>query len=176
MRFLPGPGLGGHCIPVDPTYLAWKMKSLNFPARFIELATEINSSMPRHVADTVAEILNEDRIAVNGSKLLILGVAYKSDVSDVRESPALDVIRLLQQKGAEIRYHDPHVRELAIDGESLKSVDLSDDVLAGADVTVIITQHGSVDYQRVVDRSQRVFDTRNATRDVTSGREKVRKL
>ena len=109
MKFLPGPGLGGHCIPVDPAYLAWKMRSLNFQARFIELATEINGQMPRHVAERINDLLNEDCIAVNGAKILILGVAYKSNVSDMRESPALDVMRLLAQKGAEIRYSDPHV-------------------------------------------------------------------
>ena len=176
MKFLPGPGLGGHCIPVDPTYLAWKMKSLNFPARFIDLATEINASMPRHVADKVAELLNEDRLPVNGSRVLILGVAYKPDVSDMRESPALDVIRLLVGRGAEVSYHDPHVPEFELDDVSYKSVDLSDDALVGADVVVIITGHGETDYDRVVARAQRVFDTRNATRDVREAREKIRKL
>ena len=176
MKFLPGPGLGGHCIPVDPSYLAWKMKSLNFPARFIELATEINGHMPEHVADRVADLLNEDRTAVNGSRILILGVAYKSDVSDMRESPALDVIRLLAEKGARIEYHDGHVPELELDGRQYKSVDLTDDALGHADLVVIITEHGSVDYANVVARSQRVFDTRNATRHVAAGREKIRKL
>jgi UDP-N-acetyl-D-glucosamine dehydrogenase len=176
MKFLPGPGLGGHCIPVDPTYLAWKMKSLNFPARFIELATEINGSMPRHVADRVADLLNEGRIAVNGSKLLVLGVAYKADVSDIRESPALDVIRLLEGKGAEIHYHDPHVGEFVLDGTTYKSTDLTDEILETADLTVIITAHSEIDYERVVARTPRVFDTRNATRDVTTGRERIRKL
>ncbi len=114
MKFQPGPGLGGHCIPVDPTYLAWKMKSLNFSARFIDTATEINGHMPEHVARTVGDLLNEDRIAVNGARILILGVAYKADVSDMRESPALDIIALLEAKGAEIRYHDPHVPEVRL--------------------------------------------------------------
>jgi len=176
MKFLPGPGLGGHCIPVDPTYLAWKMKSLNFPARFIELATEINGQMPHHVVDKIAAILNQARLAVNGSRILILGVAYKPDVSDVRESPALDVIRLLCERGGEVAYHDPHVAEVAIEDRVHKSVELSDELLAGADVVVVLTQHGAIDYQRVVDRAARVFDTRNATRDVASGREKIRKL
>jgi len=176
MKFLPGPGLGGHCIPVDPTYLAWKMKSLNFPARFIELATEINSSMPRHVTEKINDVLNEDRIAVNGSKILLLGVAYKSNVSDVRESPALDIMRLLAHRGAEIQYSDPHVRELDLDGTSLKSIDLTDDALSSADLTVVITQHAGIDYDRVVAKSHRVFDTRNATKGVKDGREKIRKL
>ncbi len=176
MKFLPGPGLGGHCIPVDPAYLAWKMKSLNFPARFIELATEINSAMPEHVVKKVADILNEDRLAVNGSRVLVLGVAYKPDVSDMRESPALDVIRLLHEKGAQVLYHDPHVAEIDVEGTTLKSVELDDEELTLADVVVIVTHHSAVDYARVVARAQRVFDTRNATRDVTRGREKIRKL
>jgi UDP-N-acetyl-D-glucosamine dehydrogenase len=176
MKFLPGPGLGGHCIPVDPTYLAWKMKSLNFPARFIELATEINGQMPQHVADKVGDLLNEGRIAVNGARILILGVAYKSDVSDVRESPALDLIRLLAGKGAEITYHDPHVPEVEVEGTPYKSVDLSDDLLELADVAVIVTRHTDTDYDRVVARSRRVYDTRNATHAVGAGREKIRKL
>ena len=176
MKFLPGPGLGGHCIPVDPTYLAWKMKSLNFPARFIDTATEINSHMPEHVARTVGDLLNEDRIAVNGARVLILGVAYKADVSDMRESPALDIIALLEAKGAEIRYHDPHVPEVQLGSGMAKSVDLTDEVLGSADVVVIVTNHSSVDYERVVAGAHRVYDTRNATRNVTLGKEKVRKL
>ena len=176
MKFLPGPGLGGHCIPVDPAYLSWKMRSLNFQARFIDLATEINGQMPRHVADRINDLLNQDRVAVNGAKILILGVAYKSNVSDMRESPALDVMRLLAQKGAELRYSDPHVREIEVDGRTHKSADLTDDLLGEVDLAVIITQHAGVDYERVVARCNRVFDTRNATRDVVTGREKVSKL
>lgn len=176
MKFQPGPGLGGHCIPVDPTYLAWKMRSLNFSARFIETATEINGHMPEYVATTVGDLLNEDRIAVNGARVLILGVAYKPDVSDVRESPALDIIQLLEAKGAEIHYHDPHVPELRIDPRTLKSEELSDECLAQADVVVIVTDHPGVDYARVVAGANRVYDTRNATRHVTDGREKIRKL
>jgi UDP-N-acetyl-D-glucosamine dehydrogenase len=176
MKFQPGPGLGGHCIPIDPTYLAWKMKSLNFPARFIELATEINGGMPEHVVDVIASILNEGRIAVNGANVLLLGVAYKPDVADVRESPALDVMRILAERGAEISYHDPLVPEVLVEGVSYKSSDLSDDRIAGADVVVILTDHGGVDYARIVDLARRVFDTRNATRDVPAAGEKVRKL
>jgi UDP-N-acetyl-D-glucosamine dehydrogenase len=176
MKFQPGPGLGGHCIPVDPTYLSWKMKSLNFPARFIDLAVEINTQMPGYVAEKVGDLLNEDRIAVNGARVLILGVAYKSNVSDMRESPALDVMRLLAAKGAEIRYSDPHIPEIAFDDRQLKSVDLTDDALASADAVVIITQHDAVDYDRVVAKAGRIYDTRNATRNVTANREKVRKL
>jgi UDP-N-acetyl-D-glucosamine dehydrogenase len=176
MRFLPGPGLGGHCIPVDPTYLSWKMKSLNFSARFIELAAEINGHMPEHVLDRITDLLNEDRLAVNGARILVLGVAYKANVSDMRESPALDVIRLLAAKGAEVSYHDPHVREIAIEGASYKSVDLGDDALSRADLVVVITDHADVDYARVAARAHRIFDTRNALRGVTAGREKIRKL
>jgi len=176
MKFLPGPGLGGHCIPVDPTYLSWKMKSLNFSARFIELATEINGHMPDHVAERVGDLLNEERLPVNGSRILVLGVAYKPDVSDMRESPALDVIKLLRGKGGNVSFHDPHVTELDLDGTTLKSVDLTDEVLSSADIVVIVTDHSGVDYGRVVHLSQRVFDTRNATKSVVEGREKIRKL
>jgi len=176
MKFLPGPGLGGHCIPVDPTYLSWKMKSLNFPARFIDLATEINGQMPEHVADRVADLLNEDRIAVNGSRILILGAAYKANVSDVRESPALDVMKLLRAKGAEIAYHDPHVPELELDGVIFKSQDLTDDLVSSQDLLVIVTDHASVDTARAVARAQRVFDTRNATKGIREGSEKIRRL
>ena len=176
MKFTPGPGLGGHCIPVDPTYLSWKMKSLDFQARFIELATEINGHMPEHVATTVGDLLNEDRVAVNGARILMIGVAYKADVSDIRESPALDVIRLLDAKGAEVSFHDPHVTELQLDGWSGKSVELSDEALASADLVVILTDHSSIDWDRVVGAAGRVYDTRNATRHVTAHTEKIAKL
>ena len=176
MKFEPGPGLGGHCIPVDPSYLSWKMKSLNFSARFIELATEINGHMPEYVASMVGDLLNEDRIALNGSNVLLLGVAYKANVSDLRESPALDVIRLLTEKGAQVSYHDPHVPEVHHDGFASKSVELTDEALTSADLVVILTSHAAVDYDRVVAKAHRVYDTRNATRGVREGREKVRKL
>ncbi|MEE2675122.1 MAG: nucleotide sugar dehydrogenase [Myxococcota bacterium] len=176
MKFLPGPGLGGHCIPVDPSYLSWKMKSLNFPARFIDLATDINSHMPEHVADRIADLLNGDRLAVNGANVLILGVAYKKDVGDLRESPALDVIKLLAEKGASLSFHDPHVRECNVEGTTYKNVDLSDEVLAAADLVVILTDHSAIDYERVVARANRVFDTRNATAAVEANREKITKL
>jgi len=176
MKFLPGPGLGGHCIPVDPSYLAWKMKSLNFPARFIELATEINSHMPEHVASRVADLLNEDRLAVNGARILILGVAYKKDVGDMRESPAVEVVRLLAGRGAEITYHDPHVRECSVDGTAYKNVELDDGVLAGSDLVVVLTDHSGIDYERVAEKAHRVFDTRNAMAHVRDHREKITKL
>jgi UDP-N-acetyl-D-glucosamine dehydrogenase len=176
MKFLPGPGLGGHCIPIDPTYLAWKMKSLNFPARFIELATEINSQMPWHVVRLVGDLLNEDRLAVNGARVLVVGVAYKPDVSDVRESPALDVIELLRAKGARVDYHDPHVPEIVLEHGSLKGVELGEEALGAADLVLILTHHRAIDWERVVRFASRVLDTRNATRDVREGREKIRKL
>lgn len=176
MKFTPGPGLGGHCIPVDPAYLSWKMKSLNFPARFIDLATEVNGSMPDHVVDRVAELLNEDRLAVNGARILILGVAYKPDVDDMRESPALDVVASLLRRGAEIRYHDPFVPECDFAGESMKSVDLTDDVLVSSDLAVILTDHSSLDYERIVRVGPRIFDTRNATKNIAHDREKITRL
>jgi UDP-N-acetyl-D-glucosamine dehydrogenase len=176
MKFLPGPGLGGHCIPVDPSYLSWKMKSLNFSARFIDLATDINGRMPEHVADRVANLLNEDRLAVNGSKVLILGVAYKRDVGDMRESPALDVIKLLAEKGAALTFHDPHVGECTVEGNVYKNQDLSDEALAAADLVVILTDHTAVDYDRVVAKTHRIFDTRNATKNVAENRERIAKL
>jgi UDP-N-acetyl-D-glucosamine dehydrogenase len=176
MKFVPGPGLGGHCIPVDPGYLSWKMKSLNFPARFIDLATDINSRMPEHVAERVGDLLNQRRLAVNGARVLILGVAYKRDVSDMRESPARDVISLLARKSARISYHDPHVKDLDVDGVSYENVDLSDEILAGADLVVILTDHTAIDYERVVAQAKRVFDTRNATAGVEENRDKITRL
>ncbi len=176
MKFLPGPGLGGHCIPVDPSYLSWKMKSLNFPARFIDLATDINSRMPEHVVDRVADLLNEDRKSVNGAKILIVGAAYKSNVGDMRESPALDVIRILAAKGAEVSYADPHVGALDVDGVRYEDVGTSDEVLAAADLTVILTDHKAFDYKNIAANAQRIFDTRNATKDLTSNLEKITKL
>jgi UDP-N-acetyl-D-glucosamine dehydrogenase len=152
------------------------MKSLNFSARFIELATEINGHMPEYVASMVGDLLNEDRIALNGSNVLLLGVAYKANVSDLRESPALDVIRLLTEKGAQVSYHDPHVPEVHHDAFASKSVELTDEALTSADLVVILTNHAAVDYDRVVAKAHRVYDTRNATRGVREGREKVRKL
>ncbi|HIF97760.1 MAG TPA: nucleotide sugar dehydrogenase [Myxococcales bacterium] len=168
MKFLPGPGLGGHCIPVDPSYLSWRMKSLNFSARFIELATEINSGMPAHVVDRVTDVLNDAGLAVNGARLLILGVAYKSDVGDMRESPAIDVISLLARKGAKISYHDPFVPECEIDQARYKCSELSDELLANSDLVLILTEHRGVDYARVVENAPRVFDTRNATKNIRS--------
>ncbi|HZJ01882.1 MAG TPA: nucleotide sugar dehydrogenase [Gemmatimonadaceae bacterium] len=163
MKFTPGPGIGGHCIPLDPHYLAWKMRTLNYKTRFIDLASEINSEMPALVVERVAQALNADRKSVNGSRILVLGVAYKKDIDDMRESPALDVISMLEEQGASVNYHDPHVVSFREDGHEHHSVELSDKELESADAVVIITDHSTIDYQRVVDLSHVVVDTRNAT-------------
>jgi UDP-N-acetyl-D-glucosamine dehydrogenase len=166
MKFTPGPGLGGHCIPVDPHYLSWKMRTLNYKTRFIELASEINSEMPFFVMGKIREGLNRLGKAVNGSKVLVLGVAYKPDIDDVRESPALDIIHLLEADGADVSYHDPYVARLEEDGETWESVPLTDVVLSGMDAAVIVTDHAGVDYGRVLELTPMVVDTRNATRDL----------
>ncbi len=163
MPFFPGPGLGGHCIPVDPLYLSWKLKSLNYTARFIELATEINAAMPIHVATRIGAILNDVKKPVRGSKILVLGVAYKKNVGDVRESPAIDIIHLLKEKGAEVEFHDPHVPVLMHAGLEMKSVPIAPRNLKGYDLVVIVTDHEVFDYERVANNAPLVFDTRNAT-------------
>ncbi|WP_353265131.1 nucleotide sugar dehydrogenase [Gemmatimonas sp.] len=173
MKFTPGPGIGGHCIPLDPHYLAWKMRTLNYKTRFIDLASEINSHMPEWVVQKVADALNEVRKAVRGSRLLVLGVAYKRDIDDVRESPALDVIRLLEERGAHVEFHDPFVHEFREDGHVRKGVELSDEMLRWADAVVVITDHKAVDYQRVVDHATLVVDTRNVTARLTPGRARI---
>lgn len=164
MPFFPGPGIGGHCIPLDPHYLAWKMKSLNFEPRFIELAGVINSSMPEFVVRRLTEILNLEGRPVRGSRVLVLGVAYKPDVPDVRESPAIDVVKLLTDHGARVSYHDPHVSRLSVDGIRLRSEPLTKAVLKGADVAVILTAHRDIDYDAVLAHAKRIFDARNALR------------
>ncbi|MBL0940814.1 MAG: nucleotide sugar dehydrogenase [Gemmatimonadaceae bacterium] len=173
MKFTPGPGIGGHCIPLDPHYLAWKMRTLNYKTRFIDLASEINSHMPEWVVQKVADALNEARKAVRGSRLLVLGVAYKRDIDDVRESPALDVIRLLEERGAHVEYHDPFVTEFREEGHTRKGVELSDEMLRWADAVVVITDHKTVDYQRVVDHATLLVDTRNVTAKLVPGRARV---
>lgn len=162
MPFYPGPGIGGHCIPLDPHYLAWKMRSMNFEPRFIELAGVINGSMPEHVVRRIADMLNRGRKPLKGSRILILGVTYKPNVSDVRESPALDVISLLREEGCQVVYHDPWAGSVEVGGMRMKSKPLSDAVLKGSDLTVILTAHSRVDYQRVLRSSKAVFDARNA--------------
>jgi UDP-N-acetyl-D-glucosamine dehydrogenase len=164
MPFYPGPGLGGHCIPIDPLYLSWKLKLLNYNARFIELASEINTSMPEYVTSKVTRALNRSRKSVNGSKILVLGVAYKKDISDIRESPALDVIRLLQLEGAEVTYSDPHAPELYMDGVNLHSQDLTPESVRGHDCVVVVTDHTGVDFDMIAREAALVVDCRNAIR------------
>jgi UDP-N-acetyl-D-glucosamine dehydrogenase len=173
MKFMPGPGIGGHCIPLDPHYLAWKMRTLNYKTRFIDLASEINSEMPALVAEKVARALNDDRKAVNGSRVLVLGVAYKKDIDDVRESPALDIIRLLEEAGADVAYHDPFVPKFRDDGHEHESVALTDEEIDRADAVVIVTDHTNVDYQRLLERSRVIVDTRNVTSKLLRGRGRV---
>ncbi len=167
MKFTPGPGIGGHCIPLDPHYLAWKMRTLNYKTRFIDLASEINSEMPALVVERVAHQLNTVRKSVNGSRVLVVGVAYKKNIDDMRESPALDVIRMLEEQGAVVAYHDPHVAKFREDGHERLSVELTDSELSSSDIVVIITDHSSIDYQRVVNLSPLLVDTRNATAGLT---------
>jgi UDP-N-acetyl-D-glucosamine dehydrogenase len=173
MKFTPGPGLGGHCIPIDPHYLSWKMRTLNYKTRFIDLASEINSEMPYFVVDKVREALNRRQQAVNGSRILLLGVAYKRDIEDVRESPAIDVLKLLAEDGAEVSYHDPFVAILEEDGVELSSTELTDELLSGVDAVLILTDHTEFDYERVVDQATVLIDARHvaprAGRDVGSG-------
>ena len=169
MAFYPGPGIGGHCIPLDPHYLSWKARQHGFDSRFISLAEEVNSRMPEHVVQLVADGLNDERKAMNGSNVLLLGVAYKKDVNDVRESPALSIIDRLRAKGANVSYHDPFVAEVNFDdahteanGEPLNSVALSDEQLEAADCVIIVTDHSNIDYQRVCRLASVIVDTRNA--------------
>jgi UDP-N-acetyl-D-glucosamine dehydrogenase len=161
-KFSPGPGIGGHCIPLDPHYLSWKMKTLNYRTRLIEVASEINAEMPEHVVEKVRDALNEHRKAVLGSRILVLGVSYKRDVGDVRESPAIDIIRLLEEQGGDVEYHDPFVPQFEVDGLVRRSVECTDEALTGADCVVIITDHTTVDYDRVARLSGLLVDTRNA--------------
>src|SRR5687767_11620058 len=178
MKFTPGPGLGGHCIPIDPLYLSWKMKSFNYNARFIELASEINTNMPRYVVSRVMEALNDRGKALKGSKVLVLGAAYKPDIDDVRESPALDVIGLLKKKGGIVQFHDPYIPHIhhETDGWYMDSVQDVMQAVRDADAVVIITNHKVYDYQAIVEHAAFVFDSRNATRTVANGLDKVVRL
>jgi UDP-N-acetyl-D-glucosamine dehydrogenase len=173
MKFTPGPGIGGHCIPLDPHYLAWKMRTLNYKTRFIDLASEINSQMPAFVVEKVVLALNDERKALNGSRALVVGVAYKRDVEDVRESPALDIMRLLASHGADVVYHDPHIPTLREDGHEWPSVPLTRDEVEAADVVVIVTDHRTIDYQMIVDGASLIVDTRNATRKCVRTRARI---
>ena len=166
MPFYPGPGLGGHCIPVDPFYLSWKVKEVGFEARFIELAGHVNGAMPHYVVDKITDALNSQSKAVRGASVLLLGISYKRDIEDMRESPALDVMAVLQQKGARVSYHDPYVPALAgrdwPGGIDLSSVPLTPDALASADCAVILTDHRTIDWSSVVRQARLIVDTRNA--------------
>lgn len=164
MKFTPGPGLGGHCIPIDPLYLSWKLKTLDYTARFIELASEVNTSMPRYWVQKVADALNDRSKAVRGSTILVLGVAYKKDVSDVRESPALDIIHLLREKGANVIFHDPHVASIRIEDERLHGISDLAKGMAQADCVIVATDHSNYDWALVKAHAPLLIDTRNAVR------------
>ncbi len=177
MPFYPGPGLGGHCIPIDPHYLSWKLKSLNYLARFIELAGDINSHMPEYVVDRIGAYLNEKfSKSFAKSKILLLGMAYKRNIKDVRESPALDVMKLLENKGARVSFNDPFVDDIEWNGGRMSSKKLSEAALKSADLVVILTDHSVYDYKWIVNNSKAVFDTRNATKNVRSNRSKIELL
>ena len=173
MKFTPGPGLGGHCIPIDPLFLSWKLKSLNYTARFIDLASEINIGMPRYVVGKVQEALNNQHKAINDSKILVLGAAYKPDIDDVRESPALDVIGLLEQSGAEVSYHDPFIPELHHENVDLSSVPDLMKAVESVDCVVIITNHSQYDYAAIHKKAKCVMDARNALGKLGKGDPKV---
>jgi len=181
MPFYPGPGIGGHCIPLDPHYLSWKARQHGFDSKFISLAEQVNSGMPEYVSELVREALNDDKKAVNGSKILILGVAYKKDIDDMRESPALSIIDLLRANGADVVYHDSFVPEVTFDhaytigdGDPLQNQELTDELISSSDCAVICTEHTTVDYDRVCSLAKVVVDTRNAlskdTRDCSKAR------
>ena len=176
MPFYPGPGLGGHCIPIDPVYLSWRARANGFEPRFIDLATAVNAAMPGHVISRIGEALNRHRKSLNGSKVLIMGVAYKADVSDTRESPAVEIVRRLRASGATVTYHDPLVPELREDDPPLKSLPLTAKLVKDQDAVVIVTDHRSIDYGWLVRHATLVVDTRNATRGIRRGRDKIVKL
>ncbi|HHE46138.1 MAG TPA: nucleotide sugar dehydrogenase [Bacteroidetes bacterium] len=176
MPFYPGPGLGGHCIPVDPSYLSWKLRALKYRTRFIELATEINSTMPEYVLRLAMTALNDEKKALKGSKVLLLGVAYKRDIDDLRESPALDVLRLLDDIEADIAYTDPHVPMLNHGSSVYECVELTPTLLSDQDIVIIITDHTAIDYNEVCRHARLVLDTRNATRNVISPAARIVKL
>jgi UDP-N-acetyl-D-glucosamine dehydrogenase len=178
MKFTPGPGLGGHCIPIDPLYLSWKMKAFNYNARFIELASEINANMPRYVVSRVLEAMNDRSKTLKGSKVLVLGVAYKPDIDDVRESPAMDVIGLLKQKGAIVQYHDPYIAHIhhEYDGWEMDSIPDLMDAVKASDAVIIVTNHRVYDYAGIIDAAEFVFDSRNALGKLAKNNPKVERL
>jgi len=174
MPFYPGPGLGGHCIPIDPLYLSWKLKTLDYRARFIELADEVNSAMPSHVIMLIADALNARRASINGARILLLGVAYKKDIDDLRESPALDIYDALRKRGARVSYHDPHIPDFIYEGGRVRSTPLTLARLRAQDCVVILANHSAIDYRRVVANAALVVDTRNATRGIKRARNIVK--
>lgn len=176
MKFSPGPGLGGHCIPIDPLFLSWKLRSLNYTARFIDLASEINTGMPRYVVSKVQEALNDRGKALKGSRVLVLGAAYKPDIDDVRESPALDVIGLLEQGGAAVSYHDPYIPELDHENVHLTSVPDLMEAVSEADCVVIVTNHSDYDYQAIYENASCIMDSRNALGEIARDDPKVVRL
>ncbi|MFZ5819971.1 MAG: nucleotide sugar dehydrogenase [Chloroflexota bacterium] len=178
MKFTPGPGLGGHCIPIDPLYLSWKMKALNYNARFIELASEINTNMPRYVVGRILEAMNDRGKTLKGSKVLVLGVAYKPDIDDVRESPALDVIGLLQKKGAQVEYHDPYISHIhhEYDGWHMDSIKEVMQGVKEADAVVVVTNHKVYDYKAILEAAKFIFDARNALGKLAKNNPKVERL
>ncbi|MCF7956292.1 MAG: nucleotide sugar dehydrogenase [Phycisphaerae bacterium] len=174
--FYPGPGLGGHCIPIDPFYLTWKARQYGMPTRFIELAGEINTDMPNYVVSRMMDALNDKKKSVKGSKILVLGLAYKKDIDDVRESPSLELIELLKEKGAKVDYNDPYIPQTHKQRDydlQMKSVNLTAKMLKTYDAVLIATDHSDYDYKWIVENSQLVVDTRNATADVKKGRKKI---
>ncbi len=178
MPFYPGPGLGGHCIPIDPFYLTWKAREYEVATRFIELAGEVNTNMPHYVVERTAEALNGQRKPLNGSRILVLGAAYKKDIDDLRESPSLRVIELLQERGADVVYHDPYIPKLPVTRKynlEMSSVDLTPGLFAKLDAAIVVTDHSSVDYQALVDGVPLIIDTRNATKKVTRNQERIHK-
>jgi len=169
MAFYPGPGMGGHCIPIDPFYLSWKAKEYNTEAKFIELAGEINRKMTENIAHRIGKALNDDKKSIRGSKILIVGVAYKKDIDDVRESPALRIMDLLKYKGGKINYHDPYVKSM----DSLKSLDLTKDIIEEQDAIVITTDHTSIDYTSLGKYAKLIVDTRNIMATVKNPKARV---
>jgi UDP-N-acetyl-D-glucosamine dehydrogenase len=173
MPFYPGPGIGGHCIPVDPLYLSWKVRLTGYEAQFIALADQINRAMPEHVVTLVGDALNDRGRALRGSSLLVMGVTYKADVNDVRESPALEIIEMLQRKGAEVSYADPFTPQIQVDGVKLGAVPPTSEAVAAADCVLILTNHSAFDYDMIADRAALVVDTRNALKSHRHARSSI---
>src|SRR5438046_10767551 len=173
MPFYPGPAIGGHCIPLDPLYRSWKVRLTGYEAQFIALADQINRAMPEHVVSLVTDALNDRGLAVRGASILVLGVTYKADVNDIRESPALEIIELLVRRGAQVSYADPFTPQLALDGHKLSAVEPSGDVLAAADCVLILTNHSRFDYGAIAERASLVVDTRNAMKQFRGTRTSI---